>query len=127
MHVLADFVAQFSPLLLSALAAYIVAATVPVVLAHLKVKSAQAQQLISDLLTGLIQRGEVFANSEVQTTLVPRIARATTGNHTVDKIMDYAVAQSPDLLKKAGIDVTTTTGQQALARRIVATLSPKPE
>lgn len=125
MKALADLLAQFTPLLLSALATYLVAVSVPFVLSHLKIKNAQAQGLISQLLTDVITRGANFANSEFQTQ-IPRIAQATTGDARVDKIIDYAAVQSPDLLKKVGIDVTTREGQQALARRIVATL-PSPQ
>lgn len=122
MQAVADLASQFLPLMLSALATYLVAVSVPFVIAHLKIKNAQAQQLVTSLLTGVIQRGQVFAESEIKTALVPRIAQASTGNEKVDKVIDYVAAQSPDLLKKVGVDVTTATGQHALARRIVATL-----
>lgn len=121
LEVLNGYIVEFIPVFLSAVATAAAAALVPWVLSHIKLKSAQAQQAVANLLTEMLLRGAAFAGSALASN-VNLPAKISTGNATVDKIANYAVANSPDLLKKAGIDVTTTDGRQKLARRIVATV-----
>lgn len=83
-----------------------------------------AQKVISDRMATTIQNGLKFASSGAdvggQKLLV------TVDDPAVRQAANYAIVQSPDLLKRAGIDVTTEAGQQILIRRIIAESQPAP-
>jgi hypothetical protein len=85
---------------------------------------ANAQKVIADRIGATVQNGLKYATSgadagiEKLTVPVNDPALRTAAN--------YVILQSPDLLKKAGIDVTTEAGQQQLIRRIIAEAQPTP-
>lgn len=82
------------------------------------------QKVISDRITTTIQNGLKFATSGADVG-IERL-NIKVENEAVRTAANYAIAQSPDLLKKAGIDVTTDAGQQTLVRRITAESMPTP-
>lgn len=83
-----------------------------------------AQKIISDRIGATIQNGLKFATSGADAGI--NKLNITVENPTVAAAANYAILQSPDLLKKAGIDVTTTQGQAALVRRVTAESMPTP-
>lgn len=86
--------------------------------------SQQAQKVVSDRISATIQNGLKYAVSGadvgIQRITIP------VQNDAVRTAANYAIAQSPDLLKRAGINVTTVAGQEALVRRITAEAQPTP-
>lgn len=80
------------------------------------------QKLISDRIGATIQNGLKFAEAGADAGVSklsievkdPKVATAA----------NYVIAQSPDLLKKAGIDITTDEGQATVVRRITAEMQP---
>lgn len=77
-----------------------------------------AQKAISDRINATIQNGLKYATTEADDGV--KGLNVQVDNKVVAAAANYAILQSPDLLKKAGIDVTTTEGQQALVRRVTA-------
>lgn len=86
--------------------------------------SQAAQKTIQDRVSVLAQNGLKYAQAEVDDHLSK--LRVAAPNASIARAANYAIAQSPDLLKKAGVDVTTEAGQEALVRRIVAESQPNP-
>lgn len=126
MHQLAIYLAQFEPVLIDALITALAPLAVVWIVSHIKLKNAQAKQVISDLLTSVILRGKVFV-SQTAVTETLKVGDFDTGNTRVDAVANYAAKMAPQVLKQAGIDVTTEGGQAALAARIVATIpAPAP-
>jgi hypothetical protein len=82
------------------------------------------QKVISDRITATIQNGLKYATAGADTQLGK--LTVTVDNPTVAAAANYAIAQSPELLKKAGIDVATEEGQKILIRRIIAESMPAP-
>ena len=128
MQHLADLLTQTEGVVITSLAAWLVAMSTSWLQAHIHFKRAATQKMLSDLLTEVIYRGANLATSAAasETLKLGKIA-INTGNPTVDYTMTYVATQSPELLQKVGIDITTHDGQQALARRVIATLPPAPK
>lgn len=117
--------------LITAIAGLLTAA-VPVVVGYMVMwlrnhgiaMSQQAQKVVAERITNTIQNGLKYAISGadvgIQKITIP------VENDKVRAAANYAIAQSPELLKKAGIDVRTEAGQQALIRRIIAESQPTP-
>lgn len=81
-----------------------------------------AQKAISDRINATIQNGLKYATTAADDGV--KGLSVQVDNKVVAAAANYAILQSPDLLKKAGIDVTTTEGQQALVRRVTAATVP---
>lgn len=84
--------------------------------------SQAAQKIITDRITATIQNGLKYATTAADDGI--NKLNVQVSSPEIAKAANYAIAQSPDLLKKVGIDVTTTAGQQALVRRITAASVP---
>lgn len=110
----------------------VIAASTPVIATYLVIwlrnhgiaASQAAQQAISARTTTLIQNGLRYATTAADDGV--RKLNVTVSDPTIAAAANYAILQSPDLLKKAGMDVTTTEGQQALVRRVTAASVPVP-
>lgn len=89
---------------------------------HGIVANQAAQQIISDRISATIQNGLKYATTAADDGVKGLNIRVD--DPAVAKAANYAIAQSTDLLKKAGIDVTTVEGQQTLVRRITAATIP---
>jgi hypothetical protein len=107
-------------------------AMVPVLVAYLGIwlrnhgiaAQQAALQIVSDRVTATIQNGLKYATTAADDGITKLNVRVD--DPLVAKAANYAILQSPDLLKKAGIDVTTAEGQQALVRRVTAASAPAP-
>lgn len=86
--------------------------------------SQAGQKIISDRITATITNGLKFATSGADAGISK--LKIDVSNPTIALAANYAILQSPDLLKKGGIDVTTEAGQQTLVRRITAESMPTP-
>lgn len=86
--------------------------------------SAAAQKTISDRIGATIQNGIKYAQSGADVGISK--LKVEVSDPAIANAANYAMKQSPDLLKKAGIDITTEEGQQTLIRRIVAESQPTP-
>lgn len=86
--------------------------------------SQAAQKTISDRIGATIQNGIKYAQSGADVGLSK--LKVDVKDPAIANAANYAMKQSPDLLKKAGIDITTEEGQQTLIRRIVAESQPSP-
>lgn len=84
----------------------------------------RAQQAISERITSTIQNGLKYATSGADIGISQ--LNIKVDNPMIAKAANYAILQAPDLLKKAGVDVTTDEGQQTLIRRITAESMPTP-
>lgn len=126
---------DFSPLipvingLIQAIAGVLALAT-PVLVAYLGIwlrnhgiaAGQAAQKALSDRINTTIQNGLKYATTQADDGV--KGLNVQVDNPVVAAAANYAILQSPDLLKKAGIDVTTTQGQQALVRRVTAAAAP---
>jgi hypothetical protein len=81
-------------------------------------------QIVSERINATIQNGIKYATTAADDGV--KKLNVTTGNQAIDSAANYAILQSPELLKQGGIDVTTTEGQQALVRRVTAAAAPPP-
>lgn len=79
-------------------------------------------QIVSDRISATIQNGLKYATTAADDGI--NKLNVTVADPTIAKAANYAILQSPDLLKTAGIDVTTEEGQQALVRRVTAASVP---
>lgn len=86
--------------------------------------SQAAQKTMSDRIGATIQNGIKYAQSGADDGI--NKLKVTVDDPAIANAANYAIKQSPDLLKKAGIDVTTEAGQQTLIRRIIAESQPAP-
>ena len=82
------------------------------------------QKAIADRISATIQNGLKYATSGADSGISK--LSVSVENETIAKAANYAILQSPKLLKAAGIDVTTEEGQQALIRRVTAESMPTP-
>lgn len=89
---------------------------------HGIVANQAAQKLISDRINTTIQNGLRYATTAADDGV--NKLNVQVSSPAIAAAANYAIMQSPDLLKKAGIDVTTTEGQQALVRRVTAASVP---
>lgn len=110
----------------------VLTASTPVLVAYLVIwlrnhgiaASQAAQKVISDRINTTIQNGLKYATTAADDGV--NKLHVNAGNAQIAAAVNYAILQSPELLKKAGIDVTTTAGQQALVRRVTAASVPAP-
>lgn len=110
----------------------LLSAMVPVLVAYLGIwlrnhgiaAKQAALQIVSDRITATIQNGLKYATTAADDGVSK--LNVQVDNPLVAKAANYAILQSPELLKKAGIDVTTDAGQQALVRRVTAASAPGP-
>lgn len=108
----------------------LLSAMVPVLIAYLGIwlrnhgiaAKQAALQIVSNRVTATIQNGLQYATTAADDGV--RKLNVQVDNPLVAKAANYAILQSPELLKKAGIDVTTEEGQQALVRRVTAASVP---
>lgn len=108
----------------------VLALAVPVLVAYLGIwlrnhgiaAGQDAQKAISDRINTTIQNGLKYAATEADDGVMK--LNVSAGNPLIAAAANYAILQSPDLLKKAGIDVTTQEGQMALVRRVTAATIP---
>lgn len=84
----------------------------------------QAQQAISARIAATIQNGLKHATSGADLGISK--LDVVVDNPMVARAANYVILQAPDLLKQAGVDVTTQEGQQSLVRRITAESMPTP-
>lgn len=91
---------------------------------HGMAMSQAAQKTISDRIGATIQNGIKYAQSGADDGI--NKLKVTVQDPAIANAANYAIKQSPELLKKAGIDVTTEAGQQTLIRRIIAEAQPAP-
>jgi hypothetical protein len=81
-----------------------------------------ALQTVSNRISATVQNGLKYsstgADDGVNKLTIP------VSDPKVAAAANYAILQSPDLLKQGGIDVSTTEGQQALVRRVTAASAP---
>jgi hypothetical protein len=81
-----------------------------------------AMQIVSNRISTTVQNGLKYsstgADDGVNKLTIP------VADPKVAAAANYAILQSPDLLKQGGMDVTTTEGQQALVRRVTAASAP---
>lgn len=84
--------------------------------------SQDAQRIVSDRISTTIQNGLKYATTEADDGV--KSLNIQVDDPAIAKAANYAIVQSPDLLKSAGIDVTTVEGQQTLVRRITAATVP---
>ena len=122
---------DFSPLipvingLITAIAGMLAAAT-PIVVGygvvwlrnHGIALKAQDQKLAVDRINATIANGLNFATTAADVGVAK--LNVQVADPTVAKAVNYVIAQSPDLLKKVGLDPETTEGQQALVRLVTA-------
>lgn len=128
---------DFTPLipvingLIVAVAGILTAAT-PVIVAYgviwlrnhgIAVKAADQQNAISRI-NATIQNGLNFATTEADVGV--QKLNVEVKDPVVAKAANYVIAQSPDLLKKVGLDPSTTEGQQALVRLVTAKSAAPP-
>lgn len=107
-------------------------AMVPVLVAYLGIwlrnhgiaAQQAALQIVSERVTATIQNGLKYATTAADDGITK--LNVQVSDPLVAKAANYAILQSPELLKKAGIDVTTEEGQQALVRRVTAASAPAP-
>lgn len=83
-----------------------------------------AQQIVVDRVNETIKNGLKYATTAADDGITK--LKVSTDNQTIAKAANYAINQSPDLLKKLGYDVTTEEGQQALVRMVTARSVPAP-
>lgn len=104
----------------------ILTASTPVLVAYaviwlrnhgIALKAADQQNAISRL-NATIANGLNFATTEADVGVEKLNVQVT--NPLVAKATNYVIAQSPDLLKKVGMDPATAEGQQTLVRLVTA-------
>lgn len=81
------------------------------------VKAADQQAAVSRI-NATITNGLNFATTQADVGV--KKLNVQVADPTVAKAVNYVIAQSPDLLKKVGLDPETTEGQQALVRLVTA-------
>lgn len=81
------------------------------------VKAADQQNAISRI-NATITNGLNFATTQADVGV--QKLNVQVNDPVVAKAANYVIAQSPDLLKKVGLDPETTEGQQALVRLVTA-------
>ncbi len=69
----------------------------------------EAQKIISDRIGATIQNGLRYATTEADDGV--KKLNITVDNPQIAAAANYAILQSPELLKKAGIDITTVEGR----------------
>jgi hypothetical protein len=106
--------------------ASVLAASTPVLVGYaviwlrnhgIAVKAADQQNAISRI-NATIANGLNFATTEADVGVAK--LNVDVADPKVAKAVNYVIAQSPDLLKKVGLDPATTEGQQALVRLVTA-------
>jgi len=81
------------------------------------VKASDQQNAVSRI-NATIANGLNFATTEADVGV--QKLNVEVKDPVVAKAVNYVIAQSPDLLKKVGLDPETTEGQQALVRLVTA-------
>lgn len=94
-------------------------------LRHGALKNQQQAQIVSDRISGMADRLVTY-NVEQLKEMVPSKLIVAVPNKTIETLANYAIAQAPDLLKKAGMNPTTKDGQDALVRLITARIDAPP-
>lgn len=79
---------------------------------------AQDQQAAISRINATIANGLNFATTQADVGV--QKLNVEVADPVVAKAANYVIAQSPDLLKKVGLDPSTTEGQQALVRLVTA-------
>lgn len=81
----------------------------------------QNQERNRTLINGILQSGLQAAQARVATS---NIQNVEVQSGIVADALKYAVANGPEALKKAGIDITSPEGQREVAEKIEAMLAP---
>lgn len=80
--------------------------------------SQAAMAVVVDRVNATIANGQKYATTAADDGVQKLTVAAP--DPLVAKAANYAIAQSPDLFKKLGFDVTTEAGQQAVVRMVTA-------
>lgn len=86
-------------------------------LAHIKLKSAQAQQIATDLFQNLLDKGAQYGATQLAAA-EQNVGAINVGNAGVAAAANFVIAHGPDLAKKVGVDVTTEDGRAAVIRSV---------
>lgn len=85
--------------------------------------SAKAQSEVVNRASDLVQKGRAFVTQKADDYVENKL-KVPVPSPEVGTVVNFMIAQAPDLVKKMGADPTTVEGQQKLVQFVISHMTP---